>query len=188
MLKKFYNYYIFIEELSEIIKKKILQLPNTHVILNFKIFNENFFKQVPEIIKFCRKYQISFYIIDNIKIAKKLKANGVFISSNNRKIGLCLDINSKIELLGSAHNQLEYFFKLRQNCKTLMLSPIFYNNKYSFNKILSPVKFNLISLHWKTNICALGGISNNNIKKIKITKAKSVGIKSWINKKAHLPT
>jgi 2-keto-3-deoxy-6-phosphogluconate aldolase len=66
-----------------------------------------------------------------------------------------------------------------------MLSPIFYNNKYSLNKILSPVKFNLISLNWKTDVCALGGISNNNIKKLKITKVKSIGIKSWINKEIY---
>jgi 2-keto-3-deoxy-6-phosphogluconate aldolase len=66
-----------------------------------------------------------------------------------------------------------------------MLSPIFYNNKYSINKILNPIKFNLISLNWKTEICALGGISNNNIKKIKNTKAKSIGIKSWINKEIY---
>jgi len=64
-----------------------------------------------------------------------------------------------------------------------MLSPIFYNNKYSQNQILNPIKFNLISLNWKTEICALGGISNENIKKIRITKTKTVGIKSWIYKK-----
>jgi len=64
-----------------------------------------------------------------------------------------------------------------------MLSPIFYNNKYSQNQILNPIKFNLISLNWKTEICALGGISNENIKKIRITKTKNVGIKSWIYKK-----
>jgi 2-keto-3-deoxy-6-phosphogluconate aldolase len=64
-----------------------------------------------------------------------------------------------------------------------MLSPIFYNNKYSHNQILNPIKFNLMSLNWKTEICALGGISNENIKKLKSTKVKSVGIKSWIYKK-----
>jgi 2-keto-3-deoxy-6-phosphogluconate aldolase len=37
-------------------------------------------------------------------------------------------------------------------------------------------------MNWKTDVCALGGISNNNIKKVKITKVKSIGIKSWINK------
>jgi hypothetical protein len=41
---------------------------------------------------------------------------------------------------------------------------------------------NGISLNWKTDICALGGISNKNINKIKITKTRSVGIKSWIYK------
>jgi 2-keto-3-deoxy-6-phosphogluconate aldolase len=64
-----------------------------------------------------------------------------------------------------------------------MLSPIFYNNKYSKNQILNPIKFNLMSLSWKTEICALGGVSNDNIKKIKITKARSIGIKSWVYKK-----
>jgi 2-keto-3-deoxy-6-phosphogluconate aldolase len=64
-----------------------------------------------------------------------------------------------------------------------MLSPIFYNNKYSQNQILNPIKFNLLSLNWKTAVCALGGISNRNINKLKITKTKTVGIKSWVYEK-----
>ena len=64
-----------------------------------------------------------------------------------------------------------------------MLSPIFYNNKYSQNQILNPIKFNLISLNWKTEVCALGGISDENTNKIKSTKVKSIGIKSWIYRK-----
>lgn len=62
-----------------------------------------------------------------------------------------------------------------------MLSPIFYNYKYSKNKILYPVKFNLISLNWSIPTCALGGINEKNIKKINITKARSIGIKSLIS-------
>jgi 2-keto-3-deoxy-6-phosphogluconate aldolase len=38
-------------------------------------------------------------------------------------------------------------------------------------------------LSWKIDICALGGINEKNIKKIKITKAKSIGIKSDVKKK-----
>ena len=64
-----------------------------------------------------------------------------------------------------------------------MLSPIFYNNKYSQYQILNPIKFNLISLNWKTEVCALGGISDENTNKIKSTKVKSIGIKSWIYRK-----
>ncbi len=41
--------------------------------------------------------------------------------------------NKKFNIIGSAHNQLEYFIKLNQNCKLLFLSRLFYNNKI-FNK------------------------------------------------------
>ena len=155
------------------------------MILDFKITDESSLLLAKNIIKFCKFNQIPFYIIDNIKIAKRLNADGIFISSNNRKIGLSLIANEKFKLIGSAHNQLEYSFKIRQNCKTLMLSPIFYNNKYSLNKILNLIKFNLIALNWKIDICALGGVSNSNIKKIKNTKAKSIGIKSLVYKEIY---
>jgi 2-keto-3-deoxy-6-phosphogluconate aldolase len=63
------------------------------------------------------------------------------------------------------------------------LSPIFFNKKYSINHILNIIKFNLTCLSWKIDICALGGINEKNIRKIKITKAKSIGIKSDVKKK-----
>jgi len=178
-----YKYYIFIDELNETIKKNILKIKKPSLILNFKILHESSLTSAKNIIAFCKKNHIPFYILNDIKIAKKLNAHGIFISANNKKISLTLFSNIKFKLIGSAHNQFEYFIKLKQNCKTIMLSPIFYNNKYSQNKILNPIKFNLMSLNWKTEICALGGISKENIKKIKSTKVKSVGIKSWIYKK-----
>jgi thiamine monophosphate synthase len=65
-----------------------------------------------------------------------------------------------------------------------MLSPIFYNKKYSYNKILGVIRFNLISQHWKTNICALGGVNLKNLSKIKMTTASSVAFVSLINETA----
>jgi nicotinate-nucleotide pyrophosphorylase len=72
-----------------------------------------------------------------------------------------------------------------------MLSPIFFNKKYSLNQILGPIKFNLISLNWNCRICALGGIKLNNLKMINLTKVKAISFMSLINsedlnKKAHL--
>ena len=72
-----------------------------------------------------------------------------------------------------------------------MLSPIFYNKKYSPNKILGPIKFNLITLNWDCKICALGGIKLNNLKKINLTRVKAISFMSLVNyedlnKKAHL--
>jgi len=178
-----YKYYIFVSELNKTIKKNILKISKPNLILNFKILDDSSLILAKNINKFCKKHLIPFYILNDVKIAKQLNAHGVFISANNKKIGLSLFGSKKFELIGSAHNQFEYFIKKKQNCKTIMLSPIFYNDKYSQNQILNPIKFNLISLNWKTDICALGGISNKNINKIKITKTGSVGIKSWIFKK-----
>lgn len=177
-----YKYYIFVNELNETIKKNILKISKPSLILNFKILDEPSLIIAKNIIKFCKKHKISFYILNNIKIATQLNARGIFISSSNKKIGLSLFNSTKFKLIGLAHNQFEYFIKQRQKCKTIMLSPIFYNNKYTQNQILNPIKFNLISLNWKTNVCALGGINNTNIKKINLTKAISVGIKSWVYK------
>ena len=178
----YYKYYIFINELNETIKKNIKKLKNINVIINFKITNNTFINKATEIIKFCRKNTIPFYLVDNVNIAKKLGANGIYITSNNKKINICTSKHPKFNLIGSAHNQMEYFIKYQQGCETIMLSPIFYNIKYSINKILRPIRFNLIAKNWKGNLCALGGLTGRNIKKVQITKAKSVGFKSFITK------
>ena len=56
----------------------------------------------------------------------------------------------------------------------IMLSPLFYNKKYSHNKILNVCKFNLISMNWERKICALGGINLNNLKKLNMTRSFAV--------------
>jgi len=178
-----YKYYIFVNELNETIKKNILKIFNPNLILNFKIFDQSSLILAKNIIKFCKNHNIPFYILNDVKIAKQLNAYGTFISATNKKISLSLFNNIKFKLIGSAHNQFEYFIKKRQNCKTIMLSPIFYNEKYSVNKILNPIKFNLISLDWKIDLCALGGLTEENIGRIKMTKAKAIGVKSLVNKR-----
>jgi thiamine monophosphate synthase len=84
--------------------------------------------------------------------------------------------------MGSAHNQLEYYFKKMQQCRTVTLSPLFFNPKYSVNKILGVVKFNLISKMWNISLCALGGIAEKNINKINLTRATSVAFHRFIEK------
>jgi thiamine monophosphate synthase len=111
----------------------------------------------------------------------KYKCKGLLITraktSNNYTY-----IKNKLHIIGKAHNQLEYSLLINKGCKTIMLSPLFYNQKYSNNKILGPIKFNLISKSWKTEICALGGISQTNIKKINLLQnVTSISFRSLIN-------
>ena len=172
MKNKFLIYYIFIDALNEIIIKNILILKNKKYRLNI-ITSE---KSAHQISKFAKMYGIKFYVIDNVKSAIKNYADGIFLSSKNKSL---------------SNNLIEYYVKKKQNCETIMLSPIFYNKKYSLNKILGTIKFNLITLNWNCKVCALGGIKLNNFRKINLTRAGSISFVSLINnrdlkKKAHL--
>jgi thiamine monophosphate synthase len=187
MKNKLLTYYIFIEELNEIIIKNILILKNRKFILNIIVSDKN----VHHISQFAKMHRITFYVIDNVQSAIKNYASGVFLTGNNKSLSKNLVNLSRLRIIGSAHTQLEYYIKKKQNCETIMLSPIFFNKKYSPIKILGPIKFNLITLNWNCKICALGGIKFNNLKKINLTRAKSISFKSLVNyeklnKKAHL--
>ena len=123
---------------------------------------------------FCRKNKIPFFISDNFKLAKKYGTDGIFLSSTYKRIGNIFLKKKNFKIIGSAHNQLEYSLKNKQSCEMIMLSPLFYNKKYSQNKILNVCKFNLISMGWDKKICALGGISLNNLKKLNMTRCSAV--------------
>lgn len=170
------KYYIFLDELNEKIIKNIQNLIKRKIDLKLIVSEKILFS----ILDFVKYRKIPFFIIDNAKLATKYKANGIFLTSKNRSLINITKGSQPIEVIGSAHNQYEYFIKERQGCSTIFLSPIFYNKKYSLNKILHIQKFNLITLNWKKSIGALGGINLKNLKLIKLVRSKSIGIKSLI--------
>ena len=63
--------------------------------------------------------------------------------------------------------------KISQNCNSIFLSPIFKIKKAKKN--LGLYKFNYLSNQNKINILALGGISENNIKKLNMLNIKGFG-------------
>ena len=176
--------FLIINKLNDEVKEKIKKFININIILyNFddevdgqlKIDNFN----TVEAINYCKKNQLPFYITDNFKLALQTKANGIFLSAKNKKIIPKIQ-KLNFEIIGSAHNQIEYYFKKKQGCTLLMLSPIFFNKKYSENKILGPMKFNLMSSSWNNNLCALGGITSKTLSKIKLTRASSIAFVSLV--------
>ena len=172
------DYYIFIEELNEIIVRNLIKLKQKKIKIHIIYTKKNYLL----ISKFSKKNKISLYFINNLKLAIQYKVEGVFLTSSNKSLKSNIKQTTKLEIIGLAHNQFEYSIKKKQQCSTIMLSPIFYNIKYSPNKILSPIKFNLITLNWNIKVCALGGINNKNIKLINLTKSESIGVKSLILK------
>lgn len=176
------KFYFFTSYINDLIIKNIFKFKNIAIIYKPETFKNINHQQLNNIRKFSKIHKIPLLIIDDLKLATRYKADGFFISSNNKKAYNFPDYLKKdICIIGSAHNTIEYFIKIRQGCKKIMLSPIFYNEKYSANKILGVLKYNLISREWLIKTIALGGINLDNLKSIKMTKASSVAFVSLIN-------
>jgi thiamine-phosphate pyrophosphorylase len=171
--------YFFTHYLNNIIKKNLRKFKNVSIVYDTQenSFNLNEFLKIKE---FCKKEKIKIYFLDNIKLAIKLRVDGLFITSQNKRI--YQPYKKSFKFIGAAHNQREFYFKIYQKCEYLFLSPIFYNSKYSNNEILKTTRFNLITLNWKKKLIALGGINSKNLKKIYLTRSCGVGFVSWISK------
>ena len=96
------------------------------------------------IIKFSKRNKIPFFFKNNYQKCTKYKADGIFIDSANKNNIKPILLKKTFKIIGSAHNQSEYNKKLQQNCEILMFSPLFYNEKYSKNKILSEINLKKI--------------------------------------------
>jgi len=182
MKKNFYKHYVFLKEINKLIEEKIVKFHDINIIINIDTNDKNSIKNENNIIKFAKRNKIPFLIKNNIKKCFKFNSAGIYIDASNKKIIKTQLLKRNFIIIGTAHNQLEYYFKKIQNCKIIALSPIFHNPKFSINKILGATKFNLISLMWKINLCALGGINESNIKRISITKASTVAFQRHITK------
>ena len=117
---------------------------------------------------FCKKNQRCFYISNDIKLARKVNANGVYISSTNRNLNLkTINLKKKFRILGSAHNLKEIKIKELQNTEEIFLSPLF---KEKTNKQLNIYKYLKLRGITKMNDISLGGISSKNLKKLNMIK------------------
>ena len=176
---KFYFdfFYLFITNIDQQISKNLHKFKGIVIV-----YNQSYISDLTQFIKIknlCKRNNIKFFILDNYKLALKYKLDGLVLSHNNKTYSHNKLICKKnFTLAGKVHNQIDYNVKFHQNCSKIFLSPIFKNNKYSYNKLLKINKFNLISRHWKKEIYALGGINLKNINMIKMTKSEGVGFSS----------
>jgi thiamine-phosphate pyrophosphorylase len=170
-------FYYFINNYNEIKNINIKIFKNISIILQYDETKDLDRNEIFKIKKFCRSNGCNFFIANNIKKASRYEANGVFITSINRNMPSFITKNN-FKIIGSAHNQLEYYFKKKQGCKTIMLSPLFSNEKYTDNNVLGISRFNLVSLRWKENLIALGGVMKN-LNKIKMTRCAGAGFKRF---------
>ena len=114
---------------------------------------------------YCKKKKIKFYLSNNIKLAIKLNLDGAYIPSFNKSTAhLAYPFKKNFNIVGSAHNLKEIKFKEKQKVNKIFLSSLFKKNK----NFLGINKFKLLSKLTKKKVVALGGITKENKKKIKL--------------------
>ena len=163
MHNKILNRYYFINKFHQ----SLLDKQNKEVTIIYRNHNQEVNKKlILKIKNYCKKKGIKFLLANNIKLAINLDLDGIYISSFNKdKKHLSYSFKKKFIILGSAHNIYEMRTKELQNVKIFFLSSIFKKNK----NFLGINRFKLLSYISKKPIIALGGISNDNLKKLNLT-------------------
>ncbi|MBA1337621.1 MAG: thiamine-phosphate pyrophosphorylase [Pelagibacterales bacterium] len=162
--------FIFIDKYSN----KIFTNNSTKVAIIYRNYgNERKEKELSKIAKACKQKRFLLFVSNNIKLAIKFKADGLYIPSFI-KAKMYTNLEKKnLIILGSAHNQKEIFQKISQRCDGIFLSPIFHINKR--NTYLDLHKFNYLANSNNIKFFALGGINDDNICKLKLLSINGFG-------------
>ena len=156
------NRYYFINDFNQ----SHLDKQNKETTIIYRNYNKKLDERlILKLKNYCKKKGNKFLLSNNIKLAVKLKLDGAYIPSFNKDTKhLSYSLTKKFIILGSAHNIYEINTKELQNVNAIFLSSIFKKNK----NYLGINRFKLISLLSKRPFIALGGIKNNNLKKLNL--------------------
>ena len=164
------NFFIFLDQYNN----QIFENNNTNIGVVYRNYHElKREKELLKIAKACKKKRYKLFVSNDIKLALKVKADGIYIPSFNKTAKFHNLENKNFTILGSAHNQKEIQEKISQKCRAIFLSPAFYVEKSkNFHGIN---KFNFLTYSNKINLLALGGINENNIRKLRLLNIMGIG-------------
>ena len=164
MHNKFLQKYYFINKFDTNYIDR--QDKNTAII--YRNYNSNNNKDtIIKFKKYCKKKNYKFYLANNTRLAFNLNLDGSYIPSFNKEVNhLSFSKKNNFVLIGSAHNNREIKIKEKQGIKIIILSSIFKKNK----NYLGINRFKLLSKLSKNKFVALGGVTNQNLKKLKLLK------------------
>ena len=157
-----YTKYYFINNFDT----KIIDKLDKQTVVIYRNYSSKIKKElIIKIKNYCHKKRIKFFLSNHIKLAIKLNLDGAYIPSFNKSFDhLNYDLKNKFMIIGCAHNNNEIKIKELQKVEQIFLSSLFKENK----NYLGVNKFKLLSNLTKKKIIALGGISKNNLRKLKL--------------------
>ena len=175
-----YEKYYFISEYDTNLIKH--QDKKTNII--FRNYNKKIDIDKLKILRnLCKKKKCLFFLSNNVKIAIKLKLDGVYLPSFNKNFNhLAYSFEKKFIILGSAHSLKELNLKKIQRVRFFFISSLFKKNK----NYLGVYRFKLFENFTRKNLIALGGITEDNIKKLRLLNISGYAAISYFQKKRPL--
>ena len=145
---------------------------------SYKIYDKNLIVKINE---YCKKKSIKFYLSNNIKLAIALNLDGAYVPAfNNSLRHLSYSFKKNFKIIGSAHNLKELRTKEKQCVDKIFISSLFKKNK----NFLGINKFKLLKKLTNKDVVALGGISQENVKKLTLlNQSEFAGISFFEQKK-----
>lgn len=115
----------------------------------------------------CKKRRLKFLVAGDLKLAKKLKANGVHLREDMAKdIRIWRLKNSKQIITISAHSASAIQKIQNYNVDAILLSPVFPTSTHPCALSLGIKNFKNLSKQSKIPVYALGGVDKENVEKL----------------------
>ena len=175
------KYFLIIENIKDIDLKNI-KIRNKFFIIYRNKRNDKKFNDLLKFRQICRSKAIKFYIANDVKLAISLNADGLYLSSFNKKLNFLGFKRKNFEIIGSAHNFKEIALKVKQGCSSIMFSKLFLVDYDKHAPYLGVVKFNSFLKIWK-RLIPLGGIKSHNLNHLKNLGVEGFALLSEIKKK-----
>ena len=173
----------FYNDLVEIFKSKKISF------FQLRLKNTNNKKKIligKKIKKICKKYNVNFIVNDDPFLAKKLNADGCHLGQNDMAINDARNI-LKNKIIGiTCHNSIKLAKIAIKNKADYLAFGAFHASKTKKVRFIAKIKI-LHSIKKLSNIptVAIGGINENNYKKLLLNNANFLAISGyvWNNKK-----
>ena len=174
------SFFKTLETIFQTRKIKFFQLRQKKEALNKKILNAK------KILKICRKYGVKFLINDDPHLALKVQADGCHLGQKDMNVAQAKKILSKKIIGVTCHNSLKLAKKAKLDGASYIALGAFFKSstkKVKYKASVSTLK--KIKKIINIPIVAIGGINQNNYKKLLLNNADFLAISGyiWKNKK-----
>ena len=176
------KYFLIIENTDDISLSNIKRYNKFFIIYR----NNKKIKNIRDLINFrkkCRLKLIRFFVVHDLKMAIKLNADGIYLSSKYKDFKPLNIKKNNFDIIGSAHNSKEIYLKKKQNCRYIFLSKLFTVDYDKEASTLGLIKFNKYIQNSRNQLIPLGGIKLTNLNALRNIKSEGFAILSELKKK-----